>query len=129
MITARYHRETPQRYRLEASQTLEVWTYRLSARLVCPECKGRAFETVKLNDEGKLITFTVIRVSSDKFSKETPFAVGIVELNGGVRITTQITDADVDELKTGQSVKLVFRKIQDEGKAGIHCYGYKAITM
>ena len=129
MITARYHREIPQRYRLEASKCSKCGHIAFPPRLVCPECKGKAFETIKLSDEGKLQTFTVVRVSSDKFSKETPFAVGIVELNDGVKITTQIADTDVDELKVGQRVKLVFRKIQDDGKAGIHCYGYKAITL
>ena len=129
MITARYHREIPQRYRLEAAKCSKCGTMSFPPRLICQNCKGQTFETVRLSDEGKLLTFTVVRVSSDKFSKETPFAVGIVELDNGVRLTTQIADVDVDELKTGQRIRLVFRKIQDDGKAGIHCYGYKAITI
>jgi uncharacterized protein len=129
MITARYHREIPQRYRLEAAKCAKCGTVSFPPRLVCAECKGRSFQTVRLNDEGTLLTYTIIRVASDKFSKETPFAVGVVELNDGVRLTTQIADTDVDALKTGQKVKLVFRKIQDDGRAGIHCYGYKAITI
>ncbi len=129
MITARYHREIPQRYRLEASKCLKCGHINFPPRLLCPECKTNKFETIKLSDEGKLLTFTVVRVSSDRFSKETPFAVGIVELNDSVKVTTQIADVDVDELKIGQRVKLIFRKIQDDGKAGIHCYGYKAIAI
>lgn len=131
MITARYHREIPQRYRLEAAKCTKCGSISFPPRLVCPECKGTSFQTVKLNDEGKLLTFTIVRVASDKFSKETPFAVGIVELNDGVKLTTQIADVDPDSsgLKVGQRVKLVFRKIQDDGRAGIHCYGYKAITI
>jgi uncharacterized OB-fold protein len=46
-----------------------------------------------------------------------------------VKVTAQIADAEVDELEIGQKVKLVFRKIQEEGKAGIICYGYKAVTV
>jgi hypothetical protein len=83
---------------------------------------------VNLSDEGKLVTFTVVRVASDRFSKETPFPVGIVELNGGVRVTAQIADAAIDDLKIGQKVKIVFRKVQEDGKAGILCYGYKAVV-
>ena len=97
-------------------------------RLVCSECKGRKFSTVNLNDEGKLLTYTVVRVASDKFSKETPFAVGIVELNDGVKVTTQIADVEPEDLKIGQKVKLVFRRVQEDGKAGILCYGYKAVA-
>ena len=129
MITARYHREKPQRYRLEAGKCTKCGKVSFPPRLVCPKCKTRKFKTINLKDEGKILTYTVIRVASDKFSKETPFAVGIVEVSDGVRLTTQIADADVDKLKIGQKVKLVFRKIQDDGKAGIRCYGYKAVLV
>ena len=128
MITARYHREIPQRYRLEASKCTKCGKVTFPPRLVCPKCKTKKFKTVNLRSEGKLLTYTVIRVAADKFSKETPFPVGIVELNDGVRVTAQIADAEIDELKIGQKVKLVFRKVQEDGRAGILCYGYKAVV-
>ncbi|MBI5473982.1 MAG: Zn-ribbon domain-containing OB-fold protein [Ignavibacteriae bacterium] len=127
MITARYHREIPQRYRLEAAKCSSCGHVSFPPRLVCPQCKARKFEAVNLSDEGTIVTFTVVRVASDKFSKETPFGVGIVELNDGVRVTAQIADVHPDELKVGQKVKLVFRRVQEDGKAGILCYGYKAV--
>jgi hypothetical protein len=129
MISPRYHREIPQRYRLEAGKCKKCGEVSFPPRLVCPKCKSQEFETKRLNEEGKLVTFTIIRVASDKFFGTTPFAVGIVELNDGVKVTTQIADVDFDTLKIGQKVKLVFRKIQDEGKSGLHCYGYKAILI
>ncbi len=129
MITARYHREIPQRYRLEAGKCSGCGEVNFPPRVVCPKCKGKKFETVRLNNEGTLLTYTVVRVGSDKFSKETPFPVGIIELNDGVRITAQIADADPEDLKIGQKVKLVFRRIQEDGKSGILCYGYKAVTV
>jgi hypothetical protein len=46
-----------------------------------------------------------------------------------VKLTTQIADVDVDKLEIGQKVKIVFRKIQEDGKAGILCYGYKAVVI
>ncbi|OGU86347.1 MAG: transcriptional regulator [Ignavibacteria bacterium RIFOXYC12_FULL_35_11] len=119
----------PQRYRLEAGKCQKCGEVSFPPRLVCPNCKSQEFETVRLNDEGKLLTYTIIRVASDKFFGTTPFAVGIVELNDGVKLTTQIADVDFDQLKIGQKVKLVFRKIQDEGKSGLHCYGYKAVLV
>jgi uncharacterized OB-fold protein len=129
MISARYAREVPQRYRLEASKCKSCGHIDFPPRLVCPKCKARSFEVVPLSDEGTLVSFTVVRVASEKFSKETPYAVGIVELNDGVRLTAQIADAEIDELQVGQKVRLVFRKIQEEGKSGILCYGYKAVTV
>ena len=127
MISPKYHREKPQRYRLEAGKCKECGKVSFPPRLVCPKCKSKEFEKVNLSDEGILKTFTVIRVASDIFSLQTPYAVGIVELNDGARLTLQIADADLDQLKIGQKIKMVFRKIQDEGKSRLHCYGYKAI--
>jgi uncharacterized OB-fold protein len=129
MITARYHRETPQRYRLEAAKCSGCGQISFPPRIVCPSCRGLAFENVRLSEDGTLITHTVVRIGSDKFSKETPFAVGIIELNDGVRITAQLADVDPDDLRSGQKVRMVFRKVQEDGKAGILCYGYKAVVI
>lgn len=129
MTSARYAREIPQRYRLEASKCGRCGHINFPPRLVCPECKAKDFEMMPLGDEGKLVSFTVIRVASEKFSRGTPYAIGIVELDDGVRLTAQITDADVDELQIGQKVRLVFRRIQEEGRSGILCYGYKAVAV
>ena len=129
MITPRYHREIPQRYRLEAGKCKQCGHISFPPRLVCPKCKSKTFETVKLSREGKILTFTIIRVGPDKFSKETPYVVAIIELNDGVRLIAQIADCDVDKVEIGNKVKLIFRKIQDEGKSGLHCYGYKAVLV
>lgn len=129
MISPRYHREVPQRYRLEAGKCKQCGNISFPPRLVCPKCKSQTFETVKLSREGKILTFTIIRVGPDKFSKETPYVVAIIELNDGVRLTAQVADCDVDKVEIGNKVKLVFRKIQDEGKSGLHCYGYKAVLV
>jgi uncharacterized OB-fold protein len=129
MISPKYFREIPQRYRLEAGKCKKCGQVYFPPRLICPECKSKQFEMIKLNPEGKLLTYTIIRVASDKFSIQAPYAVGIVELNDGVKLTTQIADVNFDKIKIGMKLKLVFRKIQDEGAAGLHCYGYKAIVI
>ncbi len=129
MITPRYHREIPQRYRLEAGKCKQCGHISFPPRLVCPKCKSKSFETVNLSREGKILTFTIIRVGPEKFSKEIPYVVAIIELNDGVRLTAQVADCNVDKVAIGDKVKLVFRKIQDEGKSGLHCYGYKAVLV
>ena len=135
MISPRYHREVAQRYRLEAGKCKQCGNISFPPRLVCPKCKSKNFETVQLSREGKILTFTIIRVGPDKFSKETPYVVAIIELsegrsaNDGVRLSAQVADCDVNKVSIGDKVKLVFRKIQDEGKSGLHCYGYKAVLI
>ncbi|MGD8306781.1 MAG: Zn-ribbon domain-containing OB-fold protein [Ignavibacteria bacterium] len=129
MISPRYVREVPQRYRLEASKCKSCGKVNFPPRLVCPECKSREFETIKISDEGKILTYTVIRVGSDVFSRETPYAIAIIETNDNVKLMAMVADTKVEDVKIGSKVKLVFRKIQDEGVSGLHCYGYKAIVV
>jgi uncharacterized OB-fold protein len=129
MISARYAREIPQRYRLEAGKCTGCGEVSFPPRSICPGCSSKNFETVKLSEEGTIVTFTVIRVASEKFAKQTPFVVGIVELADGVRITTQIADVDVDSISIGQPVRMIFRNIQEDGHAGVLCYGYKAVRV
>jgi uncharacterized OB-fold protein len=129
MFPARYWREIPQRYRLEAGKCKRCGKVCFPPRLVCPKCGSREFETVKLSDQGVVKTYTVIRVAPSQFSGMTPYAVGIVELDGGVRITAQIVDFPVEDIKMGQRVRIEFRRVQEDGAAGILCYGYKCVPV
>jgi hypothetical protein len=96
-------------------------------RLICDDCQHREFETIRLSGRGKLLTFTVIRVAPSQFKNQSPYAIGIVELNEGVRLTAQIVDVPPEKIEIGQDLKVEFRKIQQEGHAGILCYGYKFV--
>lgn len=125
--SARYWREIPQRYRYEASKCKGCGKVWFPPRLVCSECGKREFEQVTLADRGKVKTFTVIRVAPAEFCDEAPYAIGIVELDDGVLLQCQIADCAPEDLKTGMPVKIEFRKVKDEGNAGIICYGYKAV--
>lgn len=124
---SRYWREIPQRYRYEANKCSHCGKINFPPRIVCPECQGREFETMKLAEKGKVLTYTVIRVAPQQFADQAPFAVGIVELEDGVRLMGQIVDCDIDLIKIDQKVKLEFRKIYDVGESGLICYGYKFV--
>jgi uncharacterized OB-fold protein len=127
--SARYWREIPQRYRLEAGRCKGCGKVWFPPRLVCPDCKKQTFEKVRLPDRGKLTTYTVIRVAPKDFTDEAPYVVGIVELDGGVPLQCQVVDCTPEELAIGIPVKIEFRKIKEEGEPGILCYGYKAVVV
>jgi len=124
---SRYWREIPQRYRYEANKCVSCGHINFPPRLICPECKGREFEATKLAEKGKVLTYTIIRVAPQQFVDQAPYAVGIVELEDGVRLTAQIVDCDFEQMKIGLDVKLEFRKLYDVGESGIICYGYKFV--
>jgi len=129
MFPSRYWREMPHRYRLEAGKCAKCGYIAFPKRVVCPECRGRQFETIKLKDEGELLTYTVIRVAPSAFTDQAPYALGIVKLDDGPQITAQLVDVELDQLKVGQRYRIEFRKIQSAGHSGIHAYGYKFVPV
>jgi uncharacterized OB-fold protein len=124
---SRYWREIPQRYRLEANKCKSCGRIYFPPRLICSECKKRELEPTKLAEKGRVLTFTIIRVPPHQFVDQAPYAVGIVELDDGVKLTGQIVDCEFEDIKIGQRVKIEFRKIFQDGESGILCYGYKFV--
>ncbi len=127
MIVPRYSREIPQRFRLEGAECTDCGKIVFPPRRVCPTCSGKTFAPRNLSREGKILSYTVIRVAAEQFELQTPFAVGIIATPEGARLTAQIVDCDFSELSIGTKVRLILRKIQKEGHAGILQYGYKAV--
>lgn len=127
MPAPKYWREIPQRYRLEGAKCKKCGKIYFPPRLICSSCKSREFEMVNLQRGGKLLTYTIIRVPPSQFTDQSPYAVGVVELDDEVKILSQIADCDLDRLEIGQRMRIEFRKIYSEGEAGIICYGYKCV--
>ena len=127
--SARYWRETPQRYRYEAARCSGCGQVFFPPRLACSRCRGREFEKTTLSREGTVETFTVIRVAPSGFLDEAPYAVGIVSLPEGVKVTAQIVDCDLETLAVGDPVRLEFRRVRQDGESGILCYGYKFVPV
>jgi hypothetical protein len=61
------------------------------------------------------------------FAVDPPFAVGIVELSDGTRLSAQITGVNLDQINVGMPLRYAFRKMQEDGAAGTIIYGYKFV--
>ncbi len=127
--SARYWREIPQRYRYEAAKCANCGKVFFPPRQVCSKCRGREFTKVTLASTGTIETFTVIHVAPTGFGDQTPYAVGIIKLDDGAKVTAQIVDCETGKLAIGDRVRLEFRKVQQEGESGILCYGYKFVPI
>jgi uncharacterized OB-fold protein len=127
---ARAWREFPQRYRLEAAKCKKTGRIYYPPRTVCPEEGCNDFETVTLPRDGKVVTFTIVRVPPAGFTDQSPLPIALVELENGVRMMVQIADvADPAEVKIGMPVRLEFRRISSDGEAGVIYYGHKAVIV
>ncbi len=129
MLPSRSWRAYPQTYRLEAARCKGCGKVFFPPRLICNKCKGREFDRFNLKNTGKVVTHTIIRTPSDEYSGQAPFAVAIVQMDDGVRLTMQIVDVPLDEIRIGMPLRLEFRRLFSDGEAGVIHYGHKAVPV
>jgi uncharacterized OB-fold protein len=129
MFPARYAREMPHRYRMEAHKCKQCGKVFVPRRLKCDKCGAIEFEVIKLSDKVKLLTYTIIHTPASQFKDQSPYALGICEFPEGVRLTAQVVDIDFEEIKTGMELQVEFRRIQTDGHEGILSYGYKFVPV
>ncbi|BDZ69998.1 Zn-ribbon domain-containing OB-fold protein [Methanobacterium petrolearium] len=119
-------RHIPQRYNLIGSKCLQCGEVFFPMRVICPKCRRKGkLEDIKFSGNGKIHSYSVIHTPTDEFKNISPYAVAIIELEEGAKITSQIVDCNIDDVEIGQDVELVFRKIRAEGDEGVISYGYK----
>jgi uncharacterized OB-fold protein len=94
--------------KLMAGKCLKCGKIHLPPRPVCDNCLGREFEWVQILGKGKLLTYTVINVAPAQFQSMTPYAVGIVEFENGLKIPGMISEVTQEQLKVGMELALDF---------------------
>ncbi len=94
--------------KLMAGRCLKCGKIHLPPRLLCDNCYGQQFAWVQISGKGKLVTYTVIYVAPQQFQALTPYAVGIVELENGLRIPGMIPSLTQGQLKVGMELTLDF---------------------
>jgi hypothetical protein len=84
-------------------------------RPLCPHCLSRNVEWVDCSGRGRLHTFVINYRPPRNFPVQQPFIIGIVELEEGARILTNIVgvEADPKQLRCDMPVEVVFEDITD----------------
>jgi len=102
--------------KLMASRCQKCGAVELPPRPICTKCNSLEIEWVELKGKGKIVSYTVIGVGpwtmvSEGYDRDHPYCSGIVELDEGPRITTQILGVDVNKpenIKIGTPVTADF---------------------
>ncbi len=82
-----------------------------------------------LGSEGRIVSWTIIRVPPTGFSSLAPYPVVIVDLVGDGRITAQLVDWNEGDLAFGAKVKVVLRRTSEPSTEGIIPYGIKVTPL
>jgi uncharacterized OB-fold protein len=80
----------------------------LPPRPLCDNCFHQEFTWLEIAGNGKLVTYTVIHIAPHQFQALAPYAVGIVELENGLRIPGMIQGATHEQLRIGMELAIDF---------------------
>ncbi len=94
--------------KLMAARCLKCGKIHLPPRPLCDNCLSQEFEWVEISGKGKLLTYTIISVAPQQFQALTPYAVGIVQLENGLKIPGMIQNLKQNQLKIGMELTLDF---------------------
>ncbi|NHM28766.1 Zn-ribbon domain-containing OB-fold protein [Desulfofundulus sp. TPOSR] len=124
-----YTRSISERYQLTCWKCKECGTYHFPPPTLCTNCSAREFEQVVPSGRGKIYSFTWIAAGgapgeyAEQVKLNGSYGVALVDLEEGVRVMGQLTDCDLEEVKIGQEVQMVFRVLYS--LEGVIRYGFK----
>jgi uncharacterized OB-fold protein len=99
---------------LVLQRCVDCGQFQFYPRALCAACGGET-EWVDATGRGTLYTFTIIRQNrSEAFVRLSPYAVGIVELDEGVRMMSNIVGCELDQLEVGMALEVLLLRAADD---------------
>jgi uncharacterized OB-fold protein len=93
---------------------------------LCLRCLNQDMEEITLSHTGTLYSFTVVRQQPPVYKGPVPYAIGIIELPEGIRVTSLLTDCDFKTLEIGKKMELVVEKLHEDAEGQeVVCYKFR----
>ncbi len=90
-------------------------TVRYPPKQMCPVCNSMDSEWRPASGKGTVYSYTVTHQAlHPSLANRVPHAVILVELQEGVRLTSNIVDCEPDQVRIGMPVQVVFQQLNDE---------------
>jgi len=94
--------------KLMAGKCQKCGKIHLPPRPLCDNCFSRDFEWISVSGKGKLLTYTVIHIAPAQFQALTPYVVGIIQLENGIKIPGMVQSLKQEQLVIGMELTLDF---------------------
>lgn len=92
---------------------------------VCPYCGADELEETRLGPAGRLKLFTAVLARPPGYRGEVPYGFGVVELDGGLEVIARLTEARVERLRPGLTMRLVLEPLfADEDGTAVLTYAF-----
>ena len=109
-------------YYWERARAHELWLMRCEdcqdwyfyPRTICPNCFSRNTRWERSSGQGRLYAFSIAyRPPTPGFQDHVPYVAALVELEGGVRLPTNLVDVEPDpaHIHIGMAVEVVFEEV------------------
>lgn len=84
-------------------------------RPFCPKCWSEEVDLREASGRGTLYTYSVVHFHDlPPFKDRVPYVVAMVDLDEGVRLSTNIVECEPADLRIGMPVSVVFQPVTDD---------------
>jgi uncharacterized OB-fold protein len=107
--------DAARRQQLALQRCRRCHTFRFPARPICSSCLSTEAEWVSVSGRGEIFSFNVMhQVYHPAFAERVPYAVVLVKLAEGPKMTSNLVGVEPHDIRIGMPVQVVFEKIDDE---------------
>jgi len=87
----------------------------LYPRSLCRQCHGDSLSWKQSSGKGTVYSFTTVRrAPSQAFIADVPYIIAIVEVEGGVRMMTNLVGCTPEQVEMDMPVRVVFEDVSDD---------------
>ena len=114
-VTEQFWRATGQ-HQFLLQNCLRCNSVQFYPKATCTTCGASELDWQPASGKGTLHTYTIARRSTHPaFAGSEPYVVAIVELEEGPRVTGNVVDCDVDDVRIGMPLELAWDEPDEEG--------------
>ncbi|HZP42473.1 MAG TPA: OB-fold domain-containing protein [Candidatus Binatia bacterium] len=92
----------------------------------CPYCAADGCTEARVGPAARLWLYTAVTTRPPGYRGPVPYGFGVVELDGGLRVVTRLTEADPARLRPGLAMRLVVEPLfTDDDGAAVLSYAFR----
>ena len=86
-------------------------THQFYPRIICANCMSQQLEWREASGRGTVETYTIVtRAVSDAYAADVPYVIALITLEEGPRMMSNVIGCDVESVKCGVAVEVVFEQ-------------------
>ncbi len=102
-------------HRLSIPFCLDCERYHFYPRELCPHCHSDRLEWRDVSGRGTIYTFTIARrPAGPAYADDVPYIIALIDLAEGPRMMTNVVAPDVEAVRIGDAVEVLFDDVTDE---------------